>query len=118
MLPYESLKVYQKAFEFNSKVYRYLKSSTQLPAYTKSQLGRASMSIMLNIAEGTGRNSPRDKKNFQVIARGSALECSSLITFLHHEAEIDGKLKEDLLSLLEEISKMLYTMIRNLEQKV
>lgn len=53
MFPYEQLEVYKKAYEANQKVYRFLKGNKSIATYIKSQLGRASLSIMLNIAEGS-----------------------------------------------------------------
>jgi hypothetical protein len=41
---------------------------------TSDQLRRASFSIMLNIAEGSSRFSNKDRKNFMVVARGSAFD--------------------------------------------
>ena len=54
MFPYENLEVYKKAFELNRRIYRILKEKNDLPAYLKSQLGRACLSVVLNIAEGSG----------------------------------------------------------------
>ena len=86
-------------------------------SYAKNQLGRASLSIMLNIAEGSAKFSDRDRRNFYITARGSVFECSSLISFLCAEEEIETELKEELYSCYEEISKMLFTMVRNLEKQ-
>jgi len=73
---------------------------------------------MLNIAEGSAKFSERDRKNFHITARGSAFECASLITFLSEEDEITELLASELNLTFEDISRMLYTMIRNLEEKV
>ena len=40
----------------------------------KSQMRRCSVSVDLNLAEGSGRNSMKDKARFTEIAFGSALE--------------------------------------------
>jgi four helix bundle protein len=80
MFTFENLEVYKKAFAQNQKVYRLLEKDTSLPRYMKDQLGRASLSIQLNIAEGSGRFAKRDRRNFFVVARSSALECASLDT--------------------------------------
>ncbi len=47
-----------------------------------NQLDRASTSITLNIAEGNGKSSPRDRCRFFDIARGSALECTAALDVL------------------------------------
>jgi four helix bundle protein len=118
MFSYEKLEVYKKSFELNQKVYRFLKSNKAIPKYTKDQLGRATLSIMLNIVEGSGKFSNHDRRNFYIIARGSAFECSALVSFLHGENEIDEQTKIDWLFIYEEISRMLYVMIKNLDTQI
>jgi four helix bundle protein len=117
MFPFENLQVYQKSIQLNKSIYKYIKESHQLPAYIKNQLGRASLSIMLNIAEGVGKTGPKDRRNFLVISRGSVLECAALIQFLGSEKEIGENLKLNIINSLEEISKMLYAMIKKLEKQ-
>jgi four helix bundle protein len=70
---------------------------------------------MLNIAEGTSRFSNKDRKNFFVIARGSAFECVAIQEYLHETEEItrQGFLESE--QRLEEISKMLFGLIKNLD---
>jgi four helix bundle protein len=48
----------------------------------KDQLERASLSIVLNIAEAGGRRSRRDKARYYAIARGSATETAALLDVL------------------------------------
>ena len=48
----------------------------------RDQLERASLSVVLNIAEGGGRRSRRDKARFYAIARGSATEMAALLDVL------------------------------------
>ena len=114
MFSYENLDVYKKAYETNQKVYRLLKENKAIAPYTKNQLGRASLSIMLNIAEGSAKFSDKDRRNFYITARGSVFECASLINFLCDESEIAANWREELCARYEEISKILFTMIRNL----
>jgi four helix bundle protein len=52
----------------------------------RDQLDRASVSIVLNIAEGAGRRTPADKAHFYVIARGSATECAAVLELLSARA--------------------------------
>jgi four helix bundle protein len=51
-------------------------------ATLRNQLERASVSIVLNIAEGAGRRSPQDKARSYSIARGSATECAAILDLL------------------------------------
>jgi len=70
MFPFENLEVYKKAFDSHQKVNVLLISETKIPGYLKNQYGRASLSIMLNIAEGSGRVTNKDRRSFMINARG------------------------------------------------
>ena len=48
----------------------------------RDQLDRASVSIVLNVAEGAGRTSGPDKAHFFAIARGSATESAAALDLL------------------------------------
>jgi four helix bundle protein len=54
----------------------------QLNRIVRDQLERASLSVVLNIAEAGGRRSRRDKARFYAIARGSATEVAALLDVL------------------------------------
>jgi four helix bundle protein len=114
MFDFEKLEVYRKAKLFNQSVYSFLKES-KLDNTTRDQLRRASFSIMLNIAEGSGRYSKADKRHFYVISRGSVFECVAIFDFLHDSKLIDSMQFETYYSDLEEISKMLFAMIKKLQ---
>jgi len=116
MFPYQKLEVYKKAFLINKSIYNLLKGNSLIPPYFKNQLGRASLSIVLNIAEGSAKVTNRDRKSFFVIARGSTFECAAIVDILHSENEISMEFKNELDTGFEEISRMLYTMIKNLEK--
>lgn len=115
MFDFEKLQVYSKAKVFNKSVASFLKNS-KVDNVTKGQLRRASFSIMLNIAEGSGRFTNPDKRNFYIIARGSAFECVAIFDYLKDLEIIDQKTFETYYSKLEEISKMLYAIIKGLEK--
>ncbi len=116
MFDFEKLEVYKKAKDFNISVYQFLLNK-DIDRSTRDQLKRASLSIQLNIAEGTSRFSKADKRNFYVIARGSAYECVAVFDFLISINFINSETYSNFYAQLEELSKMLYAMIRNLEQK-
>ncbi|MDF2454850.1 MAG: ribosomal protein [Cytophagaceae bacterium] len=88
MFPYQKLEVYKKAFLLNKSVYTLIKGNSSIPTYVKNQLGRASLSIVLNIAEGSAKLTNRDRKSFFVIARGSTFECAAIIDILQSENEV------------------------------
>ncbi len=101
----------------NESIYPLLKNNKSIPTYLKNQLGRASLSILLNIAEGSGRQTNKDRKNFLVNARGSTFECAAIINFLYDRKEIENTLKTKLYSEFDQISRMLYAMIDNIEKR-
>ena len=113
MSDFEKLEVYQKSKLFNKIVFSLLKDNF-IDKVTKDQLRRASFSIMLNIAEGTSRFSNADRRHFFVIARGSAFECVAIFDFLKDEALLSEEMNVDLYSKAEELSKMLFSMIKKL----
>lgn len=84
MFDFEKLTIYKKAKLFNSQIRSFI-NSTPLDRTTKDQLRRASLSIVLNIAEGSGRFSNPDRRNFYVIARSSAFECVAILDVLKDE---------------------------------
>ena len=51
----------------------------------KDQLLRASLSIALNITEGSGRNSLKDQKRFYSIAMGSTREVQCLVKIIKNK---------------------------------
>lgn len=71
--------------------------------------------MQLNIAEGSSRFSKADRKNFFVIARGSIFECVAILDFLISLNLISTELQKKLYMEAEELSKILFTMVRNLE---
>jgi four helix bundle protein len=75
----ERMDCYQLALEFESESSQV---ASRAPAHIRSQFQRASLSIVLNIAEGTGRWLPSDKARFYSIARGSATECAAILDVL------------------------------------
>src|SRR5215207_7226829 len=114
MFPYKHLQVYKIAYRVNQKLYRLFKENTSIAPYIKNQLGRSSLSIMLNIAEGSAKYSVKDRRNLFITARGSTFESAALICFLHEAGEIATDSKNDFYSAFDEISRILYTMVKNL----
>lgn len=114
MFDFQKLDVYQKSKNFCKEVYSIL-DEKNFDRVTNDQLRRASFSIMLNIAEGTSRFSNKDRKNFFVIARGSSFECVAILENLLETKEINQETFIENEKKLEEISKMLFGLIKNMD---
>ena len=105
---FENLIVWQKAKELVKFVYRATQPFPKEERFgLTSQLRRSSLSVASNLAEGSGRQSGKDKAHFTTIAYGSLMEAvnQSIIAF-----EL-GYLTEDhyweIRERAEEISRML-----------
>ena len=115
MFDFCKLDVYQKAKAFCILIHELI-SNRNFDRSTNDQLRRASFSIMLNIAEGSSRFSNKDRKNFMVVARGSAFECAANIAYLYEVSDINKDAYDNYLNCLEEISKMIFGLIRGLDK--
>ncbi len=109
---FQELKIWQKAMDIAENAYLI---SADFPNDEKfgltSQIRRSAVSIPSNIAEGAGRNTDGEFKNFLGIANGS---CNELFTQLLLSKRL-GLISENeqLPSLLEsllEVQKMNYTL--------
>jgi len=110
---HEKLTVYQRALEFAAWSQDLIESLTKKTS-TRDHLERSGDSIALNIAEGNGKFSKKDRGRFFQIAHSSALESAACLDLLVArrccglDAIVRGK------AILEEIVKMLFTMLDQL----
>ncbi len=116
MFDFQKLTVYQKAVDFFASISKSIIRKKIADRFANDQLRRASMSISLNIAEGSSRFSNADRRHFYTIARGSIYECVAIIDLLHRDELIDDISKIDFSANALEISKMLYTLERQLKE--
>jgi len=115
MFDFCKLDVYQKAKAICISMNKLI-IARKFDKTTNDQLRRASFSIMLNIAEGSSRFSNKDRRNFMVVARGSAFECAAILEYLFEISEINQPDFNTLTDNLEQISKMLFSLIQNLDK--
>lgn len=113
MFDFAKFPVYQKAELQYPKVLKVL-SNPKIDRNIKDQFKRASLSIVLNIAEGAGKYSKNDKKNFYVISKGSVNECVAILRILRLEKLIDETLFDDIYANLLEVAKMLSALIKSM----
>jgi four helix bundle protein len=109
-LGHEKLDVYQCALQFLGLA---TEAIGKLPSGSRTaadQLDRASLSIVLNIAEGAGKTTSADRHKYFGSARGSAMECGAVLDALL----LQNKLGEDnwkkgkrlLVRIVQMLSKM------------
>jgi four helix bundle protein len=112
MYCFKKLIVYTKAIELISVSSSVLDTVPSGNADLISQFRRAVTSIALNIAEGAGKTTPRDKRRFYAIARGSALECAAILDILTVTKLVKSTSLLGTSALLEEIVAMLSAMVK------
>src|SRR5438067_1911605 len=113
---HEKLDVYRKSIAFCAWVGDFLPQITQKTA-AKDQLDRASTSIPLNIAEGNGKFSAKDRARFLEIARGSALECAAALDVLVARKLVAPEQVESAKENLVRIVQMLMGMLRRFSER-
>jgi four helix bundle protein len=116
MFIFETFPVYQKSAELYQEVRVYLQNN-KIDKYVSDQLRRALLSVVLNIAEGSGKFSKKEKRNFYLMARASVYECVAVVNLLLAE-ELTNELlirwKEELLI----VHKMLSGMIKSFSENI
>lgn len=76
---FEKLDVYQAAVRFFAWCISVISRTPPGQGAVFDQLKRASLSILANIAEASGKSTKPDKKRYFAIARGSAMECGAIL---------------------------------------
>jgi len=114
---FENLEVYQKAVDFTDQCCALTESFPRGYGFLSDQLNRAALSIATNLAEGNGRFTKADRRNFFTIARGSVQECVPLLELARRrnllKAEHHASMRDD----LETIAKMLSGLINGLDKR-
>ena len=119
---HEKLKVYQIELHFITWLDRLLKelrlARHQGMTVIIDQLDRASLSVLLNTAEGNGRRATQQRIRFLDDARGSATECAACLDALVAKALTDSPRVVEGKSLLISIVSMLTKLIEHIETKL
>lgn len=116
MFKFQTLDVWKKSVGFADVM---ISVADKLPRQYQysfgDQLRRAGLSVPNNIAEGNGRRSKRESRNFYNIAKGSVYECVNILVILNNRKLIDWNKfdREDVYKLAEEIAKMLSGLIKS-----
>ena len=115
---FKELIVWQKTRTLVKQVYLI---TNEFPATEKynlvSQMQTCAVSIMSNIAEGSGRGSDIDFARFLDMSLGSGHELESLFIVAFDVGYINKKHLEELSSQLSEIQKMIVALTKKLRNK-
>ncbi|MFC1596043.1 four helix bundle protein [Candidatus Margulisiibacteriota bacterium] len=106
--------IYIKGMRLYSIVIHSFNAKT--PKYLKDQASRAALSVILNFAEGYGRDSQKEKRHMYVTARASLNETIACFDILKLHVEIPGDTVIDFESLAIELQKMLSALINSQRQ--
>ena len=115
---FERLDVYQKAVDFANNIYMVTKEFPKEEIFgLTSQLRRASVSISLNISEGSSR-SKKDFSRFIDLARGSVFECVTVLQISLKQGYLDQRKFIELEDRLINLSKMLSGLKRSMNNEL
>jgi four helix bundle protein len=114
-LDHERLDVYRVALDFLVLAEGVLQALPKGRSHLADQLTRASVSIVLNIAEGAGKFSKGDKRRYYLAARGSATESAALLDIYLRLHLTDDDQHRSGKETLERIVSMLVRLARSFE---
>lgn len=103
---YRDLVVWQEAMDLVTLVYRVTACFPKDETYgLRSQMRKAAVSIPSNIAEGQGRRTKREFRNFLAIAHGSLRELETQILIGQRLNYLDEQQTDEVLALAERIGR-------------
>lgn len=119
MKPHQKLEAWKQSFEFVKKMYTL---TAAFPLEEKfgltSQIRRASVSIPVNIAEGSARRSDKELMQFLYISLGSASEIDTLLLLSKDLGFVDSAICDDLISDLDSICKLILGFINMVKKRI
>lgn len=114
---FRELNVWKKAVHLATIVYKITERLPKTEMYgLTSQIRRATVSISSNIAEGAGRNSKKEFRQFLNIATGSCYELETQLTISKNLNYLTQDDFNNLMNTVTEIQKMIYSLIKSLKK--
>ncbi|MHC8948472.1 four helix bundle protein [Sphingobacterium hungaricum] len=113
---YKELKLWQKAIETVSEIYKLTATFPDKERFNLiSQINRASVSIPSNIAEGAGRNYDREFVHFLSIAHASIYEVETQLIISKNLGYLLEQDLDRISNSLNELLKMSYSLQQKLK---
>ena len=112
---YKNLKIWQKSVDLAVKVYKSTNNFPKEEMYgLTSQIRRCAVSVPSNIAEGSGRNTDKDFRNFLGYSHGSSYELETQLLIANRVGFLENEVFESLHENIIEIQKMNYALKKTL----
>ncbi|RMA64669.1 four helix bundle protein [Ulvibacter antarcticus] len=115
---FQELKIWSKAMNITEQIYNI---TAEFPKDEKfgliSQLRRCAVSVPSNIAEGSGRNTNGEFRNFLGIANGSVNELITQLLISNRMNMVSENTINPILNELIEVQKMNYSLIKKFSKK-
>jgi four helix bundle protein len=114
---FENLAVYQRAMDLAEQIATLTETFPRGYYFLTDQLNRAALSIATNLAEGNGRFTKADRKNFFVVARASAQECVPLVDLAFRKRFLSESARLEVRERMEVIAKMISGLISGMDKR-
>jgi four helix bundle protein len=112
---FRELVVWQKAVQLATTVYRMTQGFPREELYGMTgQIRRCAISVPSNIAEGQGRNSTGEFRQFLGVARGSNFEVQTQLEIARQLGFGNAKLVDEADALSHEVGKMIYAILSSI----
>jgi four helix bundle protein len=116
MRNFKQLLIWQKGFQIAVKSYNVVASFPKEEKYSiSSQITRAAVSILSNIAEGSSRSSMKDYNRFLEISLGSSFELETQLLIAEAVNFGEKEKRDDLLKDIDEEQKMIMSFMSKLK---
>ena len=117
MKTHKDLLVWQKSMELVTEIYKVTTKFPKEEIYgITSQIRRSAISVPSNIAEGAGRNSPKEFKQFLFFALGSLSELETQFIISKNLNYIDEETNVKINNEIVALIKMTASLIRSVDK--
>ena len=113
MFDFEKLDVYRVVKDLNTKTYTFLSEINNIDEHVINEWKKASLAVVKNLAEGVGRTSNEDKRNFIIVSRANVFICVAILQSLQGLKLIEEGVYQEFYNDYETASKMLLGMFRS-----
>jgi four helix bundle protein len=111
---FKNLEVWKKSMKLAVKIYEFVKTLDAQDQYIfASQIIRCAISIPSNIAEGSGKQSDKEYRNYLSISLASSFELETQLLILLKTHSTKSETIKSYLTELKEIQKMIYALRKN-----